>query len=38
MADNIVDGAMKYLDIIIPFAAVLIFAVWQLWTLRKPPK
>jgi len=24
-----------YLDIIVPFGAVLLFTVWQLWSLRK---
>jgi hypothetical protein len=29
---------MKYLDILVPFGAVLLFALWQLWTLRKRKK
>lgn len=29
---------MQYLDVIAPFAAVLLFAVWQLWTVRRSRK
>lgn len=29
---------MIYLDIIVPFGAVILFGVWQLWLLRKDKK